>query len=64
MPGITKCDRELLQSAYITMCNRLYYKMRQVLQSVTVILKRNVTKSIYQQIQKRTDKTYRRNKSS
>ena len=33
---ITKRDRLLLQSAsVITMCDRLYYKVRQVLQSVT-----------------------------
>ena len=38
---ITKCDRLLLQSASgITKCDRLYYKVRQVLQSVRVI---NVT---------------------
>ena len=35
---ITKFDRLLLQSASgITKCDRLYYKVRQVLQSVTVI---------------------------
>ena len=33
---ITKCDRLLLQSASgITKCDRVYYKVRQVLQSVT-----------------------------
>ena len=32
---ITKCDKLLLQSASgITKCDRLYYKVRQVLQSV------------------------------
>ena len=37
---ITKCDRLLLQSALgITKCDRLYYKVRQVLESVTVITK-------------------------
>ena len=41
---ITKCDRLLLQSVSgITKCNRLYYKVRQVLQSVTVIKKWDVT---------------------
>ena len=41
---ITKCDRLLLQSASgITKCNRLYYNVRQVLQSVTVITKWDVT---------------------
>ena len=41
---ITKCDRLLLQSASgITKCDRLYYKVRQVLQSVTVITKWDVT---------------------
>ena len=38
--GITKCGRLLLQSAPgITKCDRLYYKVRQLLQSVTVITK-------------------------
>ena len=38
--GITKCDRLLLQSGSgITKCDKLYYKVRQVLQSVTVITK-------------------------
>ena len=38
--GITKCGRLSLQSASgITKCDRLYYKVRQVLQSVTVITK-------------------------
>ena len=41
---ITKCDRLLLQSVSgITKCDRLYYKERQVLQSVTVIRKWDVT---------------------
>ena len=41
---ITKCDRLLLQSASaITKCDRLYYKVRQVLQSVTVVTKWDVT---------------------
>ena len=41
---ITKCDRLLLQSASgITKCDRLYYKVRRVLQSVTVIAKWDVT---------------------
>ena len=40
---ITKCDRLLLQSASgITKCDRLYYKVRQVLQSVTVVTKWDV----------------------
>ena len=38
--GITKCDRLLSQSVSgITKCDRLYYKVRQVLQSVAVITK-------------------------
>ena len=56
--GITKCDRSLLQSASgITKCDRLllqsasgiqsvtgcYYKVRQILQSVTVLTKWDVT---------------------
>ena len=50
-PGITKCDRLLLQSASgITKCGRLYYKVRQVLQSVTVITKWDVTKYIVLQV--------------
>ena len=41
---ITKCDRLLLQNASgITKCNRIYYKVRQVLQSATVITKWDVT---------------------
>ena len=41
--GITKCDRILLESASgITKCDRLYYKI-QILKSVTVITKRDVT---------------------
>ena len=41
---ITKFDRFLLQSASgITKCDRLYYKVRQVLQSVTVITRWDVT---------------------
>ena len=41
---ITKCDRLLLQSVSgITKCDRLYYKVRQVLQNVTVITKWDVT---------------------
>ena len=44
--GITKCERLLLQSASgITKCDRPYYKVRQVLQSVTVIIKWDVTAS-------------------
>ena len=38
--GITKCDRLLLQSVSgIKKCGRLYCKVRQLLQSVTVITK-------------------------
>ena len=38
--GITKCDKLLLHYASgITKNDRLYYKVRQVLQSVTVITK-------------------------
>ena len=41
---ITKCYRLLLQSTSgITKCDRLYYKVSQVLQSVTVITKWDVT---------------------
>ena len=41
---ITKCDRLLLQNASgITKCDRIYYKVRQVLQSATVITKWDVT---------------------
>ena len=41
---IIKCERLLLQSASgITKCDRLYYKVRQAIQSVTVITKRDVT---------------------
>ena len=44
---ITECDRLLLQSASgITKCDKLYYKVRQVLQSVTVITKWDVTTDI------------------
>ena len=43
--GITKCDRLLLQGAWgITKCDRLCYKVRQVLQSVTVVTKWDVIK--------------------
>ena len=42
--GITKCDKLLLQIASgIAIYDQLYYKMRQVLQSVTVIIKGDVT---------------------
>ena len=45
---ITKCYRLLLQSASgITKCDRLYYKVRQVLQSVTVITKWGVTDILF-----------------
>ena len=38
--GITKCGRLLLQNTSgITKCDRLYYKVRQVLQSVAVMTK-------------------------
>ena len=41
---MTKCDRLLLQSpSGITKSDRLYYKVRQVLQSVTIITKWDVT---------------------
>ena len=41
---ITNCDRLLLQNASgITKCDRIYYKVRQVLQSATVITKWDVT---------------------
>ena len=41
---ITKCDRLSLQSASgITKCDSVYYKVRQVLQSVTVIKKWDAT---------------------
>ena len=44
---ITKCDRRLLQSASgIAKCDRLYYKVRQVLQSVTVFTKWDVTQEL------------------
>ena len=44
---ITKCDRLLLQSmSGITKTDRSYYNVRQVLQSVTVITKRDVTQVI------------------
>ena len=42
--GITKCDRLSLQNASgITKCDTLYYKVPQVLQSMTVITKWDVT---------------------
>ena len=43
--GITKCDRLLIQNTSgITKCDSCYYKMRQqLLQSVTVITKWDVT---------------------
>ena len=45
--GITKCGRFLLQSAPgIAKCGTLYYKVLQVLQSVTVITKWDVTMCI------------------
>ena len=48
--GITKCDRLLLQSGSgITKCDKLYYKVRQVLQSVTVITKWDVTVLVEEQ---------------
>ena len=41
---ITKCDKALLQSVTgITKWDRIYYKVWEVLQSVTVITKRNLT---------------------
>ena len=44
---IIKCDRLLLQSASgITKYDRLYYKVRQLLQSVTVITRWGVTPDI------------------
>ena len=44
---ITKCDRSLLQNVSgITKCDRLYYKVRQVLQCVTVITKWDLTTAI------------------
>ena len=44
---ITKCDRLLLQSASgIAKCDRLYYKVRQVLQGVTVFTKWDVTQEL------------------
>ena len=40
---ITKCDRQLLQSASApTKCYRLYYKVRQVLRSVTQTTPSNI----------------------
>ena len=43
---ITKCHRMLWKSASgITKCDRRYYKVRQVLQSVTVITNWDVTSS-------------------
>ena len=46
--GITKCDRLLLQSVSgITKCARLYYKVRQVSQSVSVITKWDATPLFY-----------------
>ena len=47
---IAKCDRLLLQSASgITKCDRLYYKARQVLQSVRIIAKSDVTEQLQTQ---------------
>ena len=47
---ITKCDRLLLQSASgITKCPRLCYKARQVLQSLTIIAKSDVTEQLQTQ---------------
>ena len=44
MSGITECDRILLQIASgITKCDRLYSKVHQVLQSMAVITKLDVT---------------------
>ena len=44
--GIIKCDALLLQSvSSISKCDRLYHKVPQVLQSVTVITKGGVTLS-------------------
>ena len=44
---ITKCDRLSLQSASgNTKCDRLHYKARQVLQSVTIIVKSDVTEQL------------------
>ena len=49
-PGITKCDRLLLQSAPdITKCDRNYQKVRQVLQSVTVITNTTQKNRIFHQ---------------
>ena len=49
------CDMLLLQSASdITQCDRLYYKLRHVLQSETVITKRDLTvprKAVHPKIQ-------------
>ena len=46
--GITKCDKLLLQKvAGIAKCDRLYYKVGQVLQSVKVITKWDVTHFLY-----------------
>ena len=45
---IIKCDRLLLQSASGTAkSNRIYYKVRQVLQSVTVITKWDVAEDLF-----------------
>ena len=55
---ITKCDRLLLQSASgITKCDRLYYKVRQVLQSVTVITKWDVTDILFWKLNIEVGKT-------
>ena len=61
---ITKCDRLLLQSASgITKCDKVYYKVRQVLQSVTVITKWDITRTnvlnICQKLSKCWDIAYR-----
>ena len=50
--GITKCDRLLLQSGSgITKSDKLYYKVYQALQSLTVIRKWDVTPLKYTLIQ-------------
>ena len=47
MSSITKCDKLLLQSASgITKCDRLYKKARQVLQSVIITAKSDVTEQL------------------
>ena len=51
-PGITYCDRLLLQSGSgITKSDKLHYKVCQVLQSLTDIIKRDVTPLKYTSIQ-------------